>query len=251
MTFLSSSLFFYPSDEFSKAKNISFDYQILEKVSDTDFGLKLIQVDASWIDLGSYSSLLKRFSKNKKKNAFHGKVFSSNSKNSFVYSENTVTAISNIDNIAVVNTPDVTLVAKLDDASNLKDVMKKVSKKYPAILDDNLKVYRPWGYYIVLEESEYHKVKRIAINPGASLSLQMHEYRSEHWVVINGTATVTSGHSVRKYSKNESTYIPAKTKHSLKNDTDDLLEIIEVQVGSYLGEDDIKRFRDIYGRAVK
>jgi mannose-1-phosphate guanylyltransferase/mannose-6-phosphate isomerase len=162
--------------------------------------------------------------------------------------EKRLLAVVGLSNIAVVETPDAVLVAHRDNCQDIKSLVGMLKGKQRDEADAHHRVYRPWGYYESLNKNEHYQIKHIVVKPGAKLSLQMHQHRSEHWVIIKGTATVTRGDNRFELSENESVYIPVQVKHRIENNTLNPLHIIEVQTGQYLGEDDIVRFEDIYGR---
>jgi len=153
-----------------------------------------------------------------------------------------------VNNLIVVDTPDATFIATKDKSQEIKSIIVRLQSDNREECNNHRKVYRPWGWYDSIEYGEFFQVKRLHVNPGAKLSLQMHNKRAEYWIVVNGTATATNGEEVLTLKKGESTYIPLSVKHALENKTNKSLEIIEVQSGTYLGEDDIIRFEDIYGR---
>ena len=157
-------------------------------------------------------------------------------------------AVIGVDNLIIINTPDVTFIVTQDKAKEVKSIVESLQASGRYESHAHRKVYRPWGWYDSIESGEHFQVKRLSIKPGAKLSLQMHKKRSEHWVVVSGIALVTNGEQAFTLNKGESTYIPLGVTHSLENQTSELLEIIEVQSGTYLGEDDIVRFKDAYGR---
>jgi mannose-1-phosphate guanylyltransferase/mannose-6-phosphate isomerase len=208
----------------------------------------VVPLDAGWSDIGSWGALWRISEKDEKNNALSGDVVVNSVENSYVWSEHRLVSVIGLTGVVVVETADAVMVASLDQAQNVKAVVKHLKdegREEPAF---HRKVYRPWGYYEGLDAGATFQVKRLSVNPGASLSLQLHQYRAEHWVVVDGVATVTVGEEVFNLNKNESCYIPTKTRHRLQNLSEMSLEIVEVQSGSYLGEDDIVRFDDNYGR---
>ena len=172
-----------------------------------------------------------------------------NTQNSLVFATSRLVATAGLKHIAVVETPDAVLVVDLRQTQDVKNIVARLQSEGHALAGNHRKVHRPWGWYDSIDSGERFQVKRIVVNPGASLSLQMHHHRAEHWIVVKGTAEVTNGDQVLILSENQSTYIPLGQTHRLANPGKVPLEIIEVQSGSYLGEDDIVRFNDTYGRA--
>ena len=227
--------------------NISIDYGLAEKANK----VAVVPADMSWSDLGNWDSIYQKQKKDANKNVVQGEVFSEATKNSLLFADSGVLAISGLDNIIVVQTEDATLVCDRDKAEDIKSLVTSIKKTKPELTDIHMTVHRPWGTYSVLEESTNFKIKRIVVKHGNKLSLQMHHHRSEHWVVVSGKAFVTNDEQSYFVSANESTYIPAGCKHRLENKGKVDLVMIEVQCGSYVGEDDIVRFEDSYGRMVK
>ena len=208
----------------------------------------IVPVSFQWSDVGSWGSLDEVASKDKAGNVVVGRVVDLDSRRSIVYGDRRLVATIGLTDMVVVDTPDATLVcpkSRAQDVKQLVEVLKK--QKAPEHLE-HLTVHRPWGSYTILEEGRGYKVKRVTVKPGGRLSLQMHHRRSEHWVVIAGTARVTRGDEVFDLSIGHSTEIPLETRHRLENPGQETLHIIEVQNGPYLGEDDIVRFQDDYGR---
>ena len=229
---------------FESSPSNSIDYALMEK-SDN---VVVIPLDIGWSDVGSWSALYDVSKKDKSGNVLKGDVTAKDTTNTYIHASNHLVATVGVDNLVVVDTPDATFIASQDKAHLVKSVVESIQKKGRNEAKSNRKVYRPWGWYDSIEEGLHYQVKRLHVNPGAKLSLQMHHKRAEHWVVISGKATVINGEDVMTLSKGDSTYIPIRTKHCLENKTSDPLQIIEVQSGTYLGEDDIERFEDIYKR---
>ena len=229
---------------FSLSPDNSIDYALLEK-SDNVF---VVPLDAGWSDLGSWSSLHDIGNKDQNNNVISGDVIALESSNSYIKSDHHMVVVIGVDNMIIVDTPDATLISTKDKAQQVKDVVQKLQKEGRSEEQLHRKVYRPWGWYDSIEVGKHFQVKRLDVNPGAKLSLQMHHKRAEQWVVVSGTATAINGEDVLTLIEGDSTYIPIGTIHSLENKTNEKLEIIEVQSGIYLGEDDIVRFEDIYGR---
>ncbi len=232
---------------FSKCPGDSIDYAVMEKTK----AAIVIPLDAGWSDVGSWSSLWEVLPKNKQGNAFSGDVLAHDLKNSFIFAGNRLVAAVGMKDCIIVETSDAVLVTHKDDAQKVKHIVEelKKQKRDEAVL--HRRVNRPWGAYECIDSSDRFQVKRITVNPGARLSLQKHMQRAEHWIVVKGTARVTRGKDVMTLRENESTYIPLGVKHRLENPGSIPLELIEVQSGRYLGEDDIVRFEDAYGRASK
>jgi mannose-1-phosphate guanylyltransferase/mannose-6-phosphate isomerase len=222
----------------------SIDYALMEK-SDR---IAMVPVDMDWNDIGSWQALWDVSEKDRDGNVVHGDVVLEDSQHSLVRAENRLVAGVGLKDMLVVETADAILVAPLDRAQDVKKIVTRIKADDKEEYRLHRTVYRPWGSYTVLEEEATYKIKRITVNPGAKLSLQKHQHRSEHWVVVGGIAKVTRGEETFYVSVNESTYISPGEKHRLENDGEVRLEIIEVQNGSYLGEDDIIRFDDVYGR---
>jgi mannose-1-phosphate guanylyltransferase/mannose-1-phosphate guanylyltransferase/mannose-6-phosphate isomerase len=222
----------------------SIDYSLMEKSE----RVAVVPVDMDWSDIGSWQAIWDVSAKDSEGNVVHGDVVLEDVHNSLVRSENRLVAGIGLEDTLVVETADAVLVAPLAKAQDVKKIVNRIKADQKEEYRLHRTVYRPWGSYTVLEEQPRYKIKRITVNPGAKLSLQMHHHRSEHWVVVKGTAKVTCGEEIFLVHENESTYISAGKKHRLENDGVIPLELIEVQNGSYLGEDDIVRFDDVYGR---
>lgn len=229
---------------FKEMPNISIDYAIMER-SDKVVTMPL---DIYWNDIGSWDSLLEMFRQDSKGNVKMGDVIEVNTSNSMIIGDRRLIAAVGIDNLLVAETDDAILIAKRGESQNVKDIVELLKLKNRLEAVEHKTVYRPWGQYTILEEGLRYKIKRIVVKPGERLSLQMHHHRSEHWVVVKGTAKVLIDDKEIFIHENESAYVPKSTAHRLENPGRLPLEIIEVQNGEYLGEDDIKRFDDIYGR---
>lgn len=234
------------SEAFSSSPNDSIDCAVLER---TDKAAVVPFGAASWHDLGSWESFHELAPKDADGNSSVGDALLIDSKNSYVYSSSRLVAAVGLESIVVVESPDAVLVMQEGHGQDVKKLLDILKSKDRSEVDTHLKVHRPWGSYETLALGEYFQVKHIVVKPGAGLSLQMHKFRAEHWVVVRGVAKVMVGDEERIIEQNESTYIPRETKHRLINPTHRDLEIIEVQSGSYLGEDDIIRFEDTYGRS--
>ena len=229
---------------YKKIDSISIDYGLAEKANK----IAVLTDKIEWSDLGNWNSIFHLLTKDKNNNSINGNVVNQNSKNSLLWNESGIMATYGLNDIIAINTDDATLICYRKDSEKVKDLVNEIKLNNLATTETHLKVFRPWGSYTVLEQGEGFKIKRIEVSPKQKLSLQMHKHRSEHWVVVDGTARITNGDSVFTIKKNESTFIPQNTKHRLENTTEKLLVIIEVQSGDYLEEDDIQRFGDSYGR---
>lgn len=230
----------------------SIDYAVMERISAAadDAGLAVVlPLDAGWSDVGAWSALWEVNERDANGNVVEGDVFTHEANNNLLLAGNRMLAAVGVDNLIVVETPDAVLVL---DKSRAQDVKRVTEYLKSAGREEHMfhrRVHRPWGNYEPIDDGSRYQVKRLTVNPGASLSLQMHHHRAEHWIVVSGTARVTSGEETFLLGENQSTYIPLGTNHRLENPGRIPLEIIEVQSGSYLGEDDIVRFEDIYNRA--
>lgn len=222
----------------------SIDYAIMERTQRA----VMVPLTAGWSDVGSWASLWEVQPHDENGCVVQGDVLTAHVENSYLRAESRLLAVVGLRDHIVIETPDAVLVAHKEYSQSLKDIVAQLSQKRRPEIQTHRRVYRPWGYYETIDQGSGFQVKRIGVNLGASLSLQLHKYRSEHWVVISGIAKVTRGDEIFTIQANESTYIPQGVKHRLENVGDTLLEIIEVQSGSYLGEDDIIRFDDKYGR---
>jgi len=208
----------------------------------------VVPLDAQWNDIGSWSALYDIGTKDSNGNVIQGDVFTEKTTNTYINANHHLVATIGVDNLIVVNTPDVTFIATQDKAQEVKSIVESLQANGRDEGGVHRKVFRPWGWYDCIETGLHFQVKRLHINPGAKLSLQMHHKRAEHWVVVSGIATAINGEDVFTLAEGESTYIPIGVTHGLENKSSEPLEIIEVQSGVYLGEDDIVRFEDIYGR---
>ena len=236
-------------DAFTRCRSDSIDYAVMEKLTSEDATLSaVVALDAGWSDIGAWSAVWELGEQDKDGNVIDGDVIQLGTSNSLLKSEHRLVAVLGCDNLIVVETADVVMVASKDKAQEVKEIISTLKARQREEWLTHRRVFRPWGYYETVDTGEHFQVKRITVNPGKRLSLQLHHKRAEHWVVVKGTATVTKGEEVFHLNKDESTYIPIEVKHRLENATDQPLEIIEVQSGSYLGEDDIERFEDDFGR---
>ncbi len=229
---------------FAQCPDDSIDYSVMEKTQKAT----LIPLDSGWNDIGAWSSLWEIGNKDKQGNVSYGDVILKDSKNNLAFSSKRLVTLLGVENLLVVETPDAVLVAHRDNAQSIKELVTQLKlAKRPESETNNL-VYRPWGCYETIDYGNRFQVKRITVNPGATLSLQMHHHRAEHWVIVTGTALITCDDKEFILSENQSTYIPITSIHRLSNPGHIPLEVIEIQSGSYLGEDDIQRFEDRYGR---
>ncbi|MBQ5966044.1 mannose-1-phosphate guanylyltransferase/mannose-6-phosphate isomerase [Massilia sp. ZL223] len=230
---------------FAACPSDSIDYAVMEHTRDA----AVVPADIGWNDVGSWSALWEVQSKDEQGNAQRGDVYLDGVKNSLVRAESRIVAVVGVEDLVVVETQDAVLVAHKDQVQRVKQVVDHLKAKSRTEHLHHTRVYRPWGHYEGIDAGDRFQVKRITVKPGEKLSLQMHHHRAEHWVVVSGTARVTCGDKVSLLSENESTYIPIGMNHRLENPGKLPLHIIEVQSGSYLGEDDIVRFEDIYKRS--
>jgi mannose-1-phosphate guanylyltransferase/mannose-6-phosphate isomerase len=226
----------------------SIDYAVIEKCPQSNFAIKMIELDAGWNDLGSWNAVWQVGDKDRNHNVTYGDTLLENTKNSLIYADHKLVSVVGLDNIVVIETSDAILVIDRNQSQEVKMIVNKLSIEEREEKNLHRKVARPWGWFDTIDEGDRFKVKRIQVKPGESLSLQKHAHRAEHWVVIKGMAKITNGDKVLTLLENQSTYIPPGDIHCLANPGDIPLEIIEVQSGSYLGEDDIVRISDGYGR---
>jgi mannose-1-phosphate guanylyltransferase len=229
---------------FAKCPSESIDYAVMEKTANA----VVVPMDAGWSDIGSWSSLWDISEKDKNGNVSHGDVLMHQTNNSFIRTDGKLIASIGVDDLVIVSTKDAVMVAHKDSVQDTKVIAQQLKDLGRTEWKLNREVYRPWGKYDSIDYGERYQVKRITVNPGQKLSVQMHHHRAEHWIVVSGSAKVTNGNETFLLSENQSTYIPVGAVHALENPGKIELEIIEVQTGSYLGEDDIVRFEDNYGR---
>jgi mannose-1-phosphate guanylyltransferase / mannose-6-phosphate isomerase len=234
-----------PAESFAKMPDISIDYAVMERSSN----VAVVPSSFGWSDIGSWGAIRELASPDQDGNRAVGEGIFVDSRNTYVQSHDRVVAAVGLADLMIIDTPDALLVAHSDCAQDVKQVVARLKKQNHEAYKLHRTVSRPWGTYTVLEEGPRFKIKRIEVKPGASLSLQMHYHRSEHWIVVSGMAKVVNGDQEIYVRTNESTYIPAGHKHRLENPGVLDLVMIEVQSGDYLGEDDIVRFQDVYGRA--
>lgn len=237
---------FFRLDEtaMERSPSDSIDYALMEKTKRA----AVVAADLDWSDIGSWHALWEVSAKDKDGNVCQGDVIMKDTRNCLVRAESTLVATVGLEDTLVVETSDAVLVAPMSRSQDVKKIVTSLKKSKRGEFKVHRTVYRPWGSYTVLEEQARYQIKRITVSPGAKLSLQMHHHRHEHWVVVSGTARITNGDDVFLLYENQSTYIPAGVNHRLENPGVIELELIEVQNGSYLGEDDIVRFEDDYGR---
>jgi mannose-1-phosphate guanylyltransferase/mannose-6-phosphate isomerase len=232
-------------EAFGAAKAISIDYAVMEKTA----AAAVIPVSCGWSDVGSWHAVWELSNKDSQGNAAQGAAVFEDSRNCNVATDRALVALEGVDDLVVVATQDAVLVSRQQDANGLKRLVAKLKTVAPQVTEEHIKVHRPWGSYQSVDNGERHQVKRIIVKPGQRLSLQKHYHRSEHWIVVRGAARVTVNDDVKTVHENESIYIPIGAVHRLENPGKILLELIEVQTGSYLGEDDIIRIEDDYRRS--
>ena len=230
---------------FGSAKAISIDYAVMEKTARA----AVVPVKCGWSDVGSWHAVWELSDKDSAGNAAQGTAVFEDSRNCNVSTDRALVALEGVDDLVVVATQDAVLVSSQKDANGLKRLVAKLKTIAPQVTEDHLRVHRPWGSYQSVDNGDRHQVKRIIVKPGGRLSLQKHHHRSEHWIVVRGTARVTVNELVKTVHENESIYIPIGAVHRLENPGKIVLELIEVQTGSYLGEDDIIRIEDDYQRS--
>ena len=232
------------ADAFAKAPKISIDYAVMERTE----AAGVLPVSFAWSDIGTWGAIWEASAQDRDGNAFKGKVEAVATRNSLVHSDGVLTTVVGLDDVVVVSTPDAVLVAARERSDSVKDLVAKMKAGRRGEVDEHLRMYRPWGSYQRIDAGARFQVKRITVKPGQRLSLQKHFHRAEHWVVVRGTAEVTIDDQVILRHENEAAYLPIGSVHRLANPGKIDLELIEVQVGSYTGEDDIVRFEDVYGR---
>jgi mannose-1-phosphate guanylyltransferase/mannose-6-phosphate isomerase len=236
-------------EEFKAIPSESIDYAVIEKCPRSRFPIKMVELDAGWNDLGAWDAVWQVGKQDQDGNVVSGDALVTNSKNSLVHASSRLVSAVGVENLVIVETADSVLVASRSNSQDVKNIVSQLEAQGREEKSLHRKVARPWGWYDSVDEGERFKVKRIQVKPGASLSLQMHHHRAEHWIVVKGVAEITNGDQVITLTENQSTYIPQGQTHRLANRGTEPLEIIEVQSGSYLGEDDIVRFEDTYGRS--
>ena len=236
------------SAEFKAIPSESIDYAVMERCPGSNFPIQMVPLDAGWNDLGAWDAVWNVLPKDAHGNAHVGDVLSTDSHNNLVHATSRLVSLVGVDNLVVIETPDAILVANKSRSQDVKHIVAQLQSTQREEHTLHRKVHRPWGWYDCIDEGGRFKVKRIQVKPKASLSLQKHHHRAEHWIVVTGTAEITNADKVLTLTENQSTYIPLGEVHRLANPGSIPLEIIEVQSGSYLGEDDIVRFEDTYGR---
>lgn len=234
-------------DHFKDLTPISIDYSIMERSE----GIAVIPLPLIWSDLGSWDSVFEALEKDSNQNVKIGNIYDIDTKNSLIYGGKRLISTIGLEDVIIVETDDALFLGKKGESQRVKALVEELKKKQSKEIQEHSTVVRPWGQYSVLETGPRFKVKRIIVHPGQKLSLQLHYHRSEHWIVVSGTAKITIGDEEKLLHENESVYISKSTLHRLENPGKVLLEMIEVQVGEYTGEDDIVRFEDVYGRNVE
>ncbi len=232
------------NEEFIKCPEKSIDYAVMEKTKESI----VVPLESNWSDIGSWEQLWEVKKKDNKNNASKGDVILYEVKNSYIHGSNRLVVAIGVSNLVIIDTQDALLVADKQDSQSLKNIVEKLNKNDRSESNNHRIVYRPWGYFDSIDYGNGFQVKRIFVKPGAKISLQKHQHRSEHWVVVKGVALITCGKKVFELKENQSTYIPKGEIHRLENYEETPLEIIEIQTGKYLGEDDIIRLEDDYQR---
>ena len=235
----------FDAASFADLPDISIDYAVMEKAAN----VAVIPCAFGWSDIGSWKAVAETRETDEAGNSTEGDTILVNSRRTYLRSEDRLVAAVGVEDLVVIDTPDAVLVAHKDSSQQVKDIVAKLKRDGHVTTREHLTVHRPWGKYTVLHEAPQFKVKRIEVNPGKKLSLQLHHKRSEHWVVVQGCARLTVGEQTATLAPNESIYVPMQVKHRIENATDQTLVMVEVQCGDYLGEDDIVRFSDDFGRA--
>lgn len=233
-----------PEQEFAACRGESIDYAVMEKTKSA----AVVPLDAGWSDLGAWDALWESEQKDEQGNVLTGDVVTHEVSNSYIQSRSRLVAAVGLENMVIVESPDAVLVADKTRSQEVKQIVAQLQGKNRPEVDTHTLVHRPWGSFQSLATGSGYQVKHIVVKPGAALSLQMHQHRAEHWTIIKGTGLVTCGEQEQELQVNQSLFIPLGAKHRLVNQQSDVLEVIEVQVGEYLGEDDIVRFEDLYGR---
>lgn len=244
-------IFYRPeAAEFAECPPDTIDYAVMERITGANAGPRpvVVTLDAGWSDVGAWSALMDVLPRDREGNVIQGDVYTSNIHDSLVVGQHRLVGAVGLDNVVVVETADAVLVAHRDHVEEVRELATQLKQDRRDEQENHRKVHRPWGWYETVDSGPGFQVKRITVNPGAALSLQMHHHRAEHWVVVRGTAKVTKGSDSFHLHENESAYVPIGERHRLENPGSIPLEIIEVQSGSYLGEDDIVRYEDRYNR---
>lgn len=234
--------------EFQDVPSESVDVAVMEKCPGSAFPIRMVRLDAKWSDVGAWDAIWKIGQIDAHNNVTHGDVLTDCSESNFIHASSRLVSAVGVKNLAIIETADAVLVCDKDCSQQVKNIVSRLQVAGRPEPNFHRKVHRPWGWYDCIDESESFKVKRISVKPGAALSLQKHAYRAEHWIIVKGQAKVTCGQSVQILQANQSTYIPLGEVHRLENPGKSNLEIIEIQSGTYLGEDDIVRLQDSYGR---
>jgi mannose-1-phosphate guanylyltransferase/mannose-6-phosphate isomerase len=240
-------------ENFLSCPSDSIDYAVMEKLARTpELNIPgcVVPFDAGWSDVGAWDAVWQVSGKDTAGNSVQGDVLMEDSRNCLVISDSRLVTCLGMEDAIIIETPDAVLVTNKKNTQNIKRIVNRLKDENYAQTDNHRKVYRPWGHYDSVDSGEHFQVKRIVVTPGGRLSMQLHHHRAEHWIVVSGTALVTRGEETMTLVANQSTYIPLGVKHRLENPGEVDLELIEVQSGSYLGEDDIVRFDDIYGRTA-
>ena len=244
------AMFVRPGKEaFNSIPSESIDYAVIEKCPGSKHPIKMVELNAGWNDLGAWDAVWQVGVQDRNGNVASGDTLLINTSNSLIHSSSRLVSAVGVENLIIIETADAVLVADKKNSQDVKEIVNHLSAQKREEKNLHRKVSRPWGWYDSVDEGERFKVKRIQVKPGASLSLQMHHHRAEHWIVVKGVAEITNGDQVIILTENQSTYIPQGQIHRLANPGRSPLEIIEVQSGSYLGEDDIVRLEDTYGRS--
>jgi mannose-1-phosphate guanylyltransferase/mannose-6-phosphate isomerase len=236
------------TEAFNSSPSISADYAVIEKCPGSSFAIDVVELDAGWSDLGAWDAVWQVGDKDGRGNVTHGDAITIETNNCLVHASHRLVGTVGVEDLVVIETADAVLVGHRDQAQRVKEIVQSLSTQARSEPELHRKVHRPWGWYDSIDEGTNFKVKRIMVKPGASISLQKHHHRAEHWIVVKGRGQVTCDDQVINLGPNQSTYIPLGSVHRLANPSQEPLEIIEVQSGSYLGEDDIVRFEDNYGR---
>ncbi len=236
-------------EQFAAVPSESVDYAVMERCPGSGIGLYMVPLAAGWNDLGAWDAVWQVADKDAQGNAVVGDALLEDCRNTLVHATSRLVGVVGLEDVVVVETPDAVLVSRRDRSQDVKKIVSRLDGQQRGEHTAHRKVHRPWGWYDSIDAGGRFQVKRIMVKPGASLSLQMHHHRAEHWIVVSGTAEVSCGDKVTLLTENQSTYIPLGEKHRLRNPGRLPLELIEVQSGSYLGEDDIVRFEDTYGRS--
>lgn len=237
---------------FEKCPEESIDYAVMEPLCAlNNADAVVIPLDAGWNDVGNWGSLHELAEKDQNDNHLHGDVIAKDTHNTYVHSSHRLVTTLGVSDLVVVDTPDAVLISSVDSSQNVKTIVDQLKLENRPEATIHREVYRPWGKYDSIDNGKRYQVKRITVKPGAKLSVQMHHHRAEHWIVVSGSAQVTNGDKTFLLTENQSTYIPIGAVHALENPGKIPLELIEIQSGGYLGEDDIVRFEDIYGRTEK